>query len=187
MTIREIVTRKGRPSGQSSTGEEQRTIVSKVLRLVMDPWLDQIYYWLDLRTPPTPDAPKGHPNHGKVLSTVAFFFGLVGLAVFGQTVDRLCGGVERLLIVATKGAGPTLDVAALAQLVRACALTTAALLAYAALVFAMAFGIAGFRTWAMTRGGGAADALGRAAAAAMSSEVLARRQASEDGTYEATP
>ena len=142
---------------------------NRLLRWAVDPWMDYVFWRLDLNT-------GGRPNHGKVLSTIAFFFGLVGLGIFGTTTVRLCSAVERVLFLAMKGAVP-IDPAAIGQLVRACALTTAALLAYAALVFGMPFGLSGFKVWATTKGGGTTEALGQvgAAAAQTSAEIAARR------------
>jgi hypothetical protein len=179
------MTRQGRPSGEAPSGKESRSLVSQAMRFLVDPWLDQIYYWLDLRTPPTPGAPKGHPDHSKVLACIAFFFGLVGLAIFGREVVATCAAVYRLLTAATKGTA-VIDTAALGSLVKACAIMTAAWIAGAALIFAMAFGYSGFRTWAKTKGGGTTEALARAAEAVSHPEVVARRALS-DGTYEASP
>jgi hypothetical protein len=180
------MTRQGRPSGEAPGGKEHRALVSQAFRLLVDPWLDQAYYFLDLRHAPTPGAPKGHPDHQKVLATIAFFFGLVGLAVFGREVVETCAAVQRLVTLTAKGA-IAIDSAALQALVKACALMTAALLAYGGLVFSLAFGYAGFRTWAKTKGGGTTETLARAAEAAASPEIAARRALSEDQTYEATP
>jgi hypothetical protein len=180
------MTRQGRPSGEAPSGREHRALVSQAFRLLVDPWLDQVYYWLDLRTAPTPGAPKGHPDHQKVLATIAFFFGLVGLAIFGREVVVTCAAVVKLVFLIGKGA-VQLPTGELGTLLKACALMTAALLGYAALVFSLAFGYAGFRTWAKTKGGGTTETLARAAEAAASPEIAARRALSEDQTYEASP
>lgn len=178
------MTRQGRPSQELGGSLEHRTIISQIFRLLVDPWLDQLYYWLDLRRAPGPGAPKGYPDHNKVLSSVAFFFGLVGLAIFGREVVDTCAAVQRLVSVVSKGATP-IDAGALTALVKACALMTASLLAYAALVFGMAFGLSGFRTWAKSKAASShADALGRAAEAAAAPEIAARRELG--GDYEAT-
>lgn len=167
------MTRQGRSSGTSTTGTEQRTLVSQATRVLVDPWLDQLYYRLDLRQAPTNGDPKGHPDHSKVLSTIAFFFGLVGLAYFGTIVVRGCGAVERLALLIGKNA-ITLDPAVLGVLLKSCSIMTAALLAYAGLVFAMAFGLAGFRTWAKTRGGGTSDTLAQVGVAASFDSLAAQ-------------
>jgi hypothetical protein len=151
------------------TSANRRRWLNRVLRSTVDPPIDWIYWRLDLLN-------HGYPDHNKVLSSVAFFFGLVGLAIFGQTVVTTCAAVERLVFLVAKGAA-TVDGAGLGALVKACALMTAALLGYAALVFGMAFGLSGFRTWAKSRGGGTTEALGRVAAAAANPEVAARRVA----------
>jgi len=177
------MTRQGRPSGEAPSGREARTLVSQAFRLLVDPWLDQVYYRLDLRTAPTPSAPKGHPDHQKVLATIAFFFGLVGLAIFGREVVVTCAAIVKLAFLIGKGA-VQLPAGELGTLLKACALMTAALLGYAALVFSLAFGYAGFRTWAKTKGGGTTEALGKVAEAAVSPEVVARR--AQGGDFEVT-
>lgn len=159
-------------------------MVSKAFRLFVEPWLDLIYYYLDLRHPPTPDSPKGHPNHDKVLSSIAFFFGLVGLAIFGESVVTTCAAVERLVFLMAKGALPV-DAQAIGGLVKACALMTASLLAYGALVFGMAFSLSGFRTWAKTKGGGTTETLARAAEAVVNADIETRRRQG-GGDFEVT-
>jgi hypothetical protein len=97
------------------------------------------------------------------------------LALFGPAVIRTCE------VVTAAASDP--DTAAV--LVKACGLMLTALLAYGGLVFAMAFGLAGFRVWAKSRSAGTADALGRVAVAAASPEIAARRELGADD-YEVT-
>jgi hypothetical protein len=132
--------------------------VNRLLRNTIDPPLDWVCFRLDLNT-------NGRPNHSKVLSTIAFGFGLVGLAMFGKEVVETCGAVQRLVNLAAKGLVP-INAETLGPLVKSCALMTAALLAYAALVFGMPFGLSGFKVWASTKGGGTTESLSRAAEAA---------------------
>jgi hypothetical protein len=145
---------------------------NRLLRWAVDPWLDWVFFRLDLNT-------NGRPSHSKLLSTVAFFFGLIGLGMFGKEVVETCGAVQRLVNLAAKGLVP-IDVATLGPLVKSCALMTAALLAYAALVFGMPFGLSGFKVWASTKGGGTVDALGKTAEGVVNAEVAARRKIGGD-------
>jgi hypothetical protein len=152
---------------------QRRRLLNRVLRKTVDPLISWAFHWLDL------NDRDGRPNHSKILSTVAFGFGLVGLAMFGKEVVETCGAVQRLANLAAKGIVP-ISVDTLNPLVKSCALMTAALLAYAALVFGMPFGLSGFKVWASTKGGGTVDALGKTAATVANAEVAARRQIGGD-------
>jgi hypothetical protein len=163
-------------------GEEQRTRVGRFLRFFVAPWLDALYYWFDLRKSPSPGQRQGHPDHNKVLSTIAFFFGLIGVGMFGTATLSMCVAVLDLL--EGKNAIP-ITPEALSQLTKSCALMTTALLGYAALVFGMAFGLSGFRVWAKGKASAAtAEALGKVAAEAVNEQIAARRQ--QGGDYEVT-
>lgn len=128
-------------------GPNRRGVWSRLLRY----WLEPIYYWLDLRDR------FGRPDHGKIFSTVAFLFGLVGLAIFSPVVMEMCR-----------------------KAVPGCGMVLAAFLAMMALVFAMAFGLAGYRVWAKNKGGGTEEAL----TTAINAEIAARR--AQGGDYEVT-
>jgi len=138
---------------------QRRSWPGRFLRMVVDPWVNWVFWRLNL------DDGHGHPDHNKVMSSIAFFFGLVGLALFGTVVVRSCDAVERLVFLIGKNA-ISIGAGELGVLLKSCSVMTAALLAYAALVFGMAFGLSGFRTWAKTRGGGTAEALAQIGAAA---------------------
>lgn len=142
------------PQHVRSDGENRRGIWSRTLRY----WLEPVYYWWDLRDY------RGRPDHGKILSSVAFFFGLTGLAYFGPIVAQMCR---------TAQAG--------------CATALGFFLAYSVLVFAMAFGLAGFRAYVKYRGGGTAEGFTQIATteAKLAAEIVERRK--QGGDYEVTP
>lgn len=138
--------------GHKPGGAEARTLWSQLCRY----WLPPIYYFLDL------NDRTGRPNHGKVLSTVAFFLGCVGIVAAGTGVlreDSIKGHASEL----------------------------AWILAYSALVFSLPFGLSGFKVWASTKGGGTTEALARIGVADLqtSAEVAARR-AQGGGDFEVT-
>lgn len=110
------------------------------------------FYWLNLQ------GADGKPSHSKVLATAAFVFGLATLGAFGPVVVGLCG-----------------------RDAPGCALVLGFYLAYAALVFALPFGLAGYKAWAYSKGGGTVAAFQDIAA-----KAVAARRAQADGTYEAT-
>lgn len=157
--------RRGRPSGASPTGAERRRVMSAVFRGVFGPALDFVYHYLDLT------GRDGRPDHGKIFGSIAFGFGLIGLALFGPAVIRTCEAVTAAAIR---------DPETAAVLVKACGLMLTALLAYGGLVFAMAFGLAGFRVWAKSRAAGTSAALGQASSfEALATQAL--REVSPEG------
>lgn len=141
----------------------KRSRFGRLMRATLDPALDWVFYRFDL------NGPNGRPDHGKVLSTFAFFWGITVLTLAGPIVAELCRA----------GAA-------------GCGLALSMYLAFAALVFGMAFGAQGFRIWAKYRAGGTADALSETATATVRAqadvaiaEIQQRRAAG--GDYEATP
>lgn len=137
-------------------GVNKRTWLGRFLRVAVDPFIDYIYYRLDL------NGFNGKPSHSKVLSTVAFGIGCVGIITFGPVILQLCKDEK---------AG--------------CYMALGFFLAYAAFVFALPFGLAGYKTWAATKGGGTVEAFGSVATEA-AKHIAARRQQG-DGTFEASP
>lgn len=166
---------------QATGSMEYRTRVGRLLRWAVGPWLDALYYWFDLRQKPAPGERQGHPDHNKVLSTIAFFFGLVGVGMYGTATLDMCVAVHDLL---TGKVAIPIESAQLGIIVKACALMTTSLLAYAALVFGMAFGLSGFRVWAKSKGGGTSEAVAQVATEAVNAEVAARR--AQGGDFEVT-
>lgn len=129
-----------------------RSYFGRLMRNTLDPVLDWAYYRLDLN-----DA-QGRPDHGKVFSTVAFIWGIGVLTLAGPEVAVLCRA----------GAA-------------GCGLALSMYLAFAALVFAMAFGAQGFRIWAKYRGGGTTEAAGQVAASFEDAAKQALAEASPEG------
>lgn len=122
------------------------------MRATLDPVLDWVFYRLDL------NGPNGRPDHGKVFSTLAFLWGITILTLAGPEVALLCRA----------GAA-------------GCGLALSMYMAFAALVFAMAFGAQGFRIWAKYRGGGTTDAAGRVASSFEDAARQALAGASPEG------
>jgi hypothetical protein len=191
-----------RPSDPRSPGwhgDEKRTFVGRVLRATLDPVLDYVYFRLDL------NDTHFRPSHSKILSTVAFVVGLVGIVVvtgfvFGEGRAAAAQQAAQLTTIADSiRALPGQEARLAARLTDFAESVRIApehsglvpmlgfLLAYASLVFALPFGLAGFKAWAKTRGGGTTAAFARAAEAASRAraEILARRQQG-DGTFEVT-
>lgn len=135
---------------------DARTLVGRLLRRFVDPWVDYMYFRLDL------NDERGRPSHAKVMSTAAFLFGLVGLGAFGPLVLHLCE-VEAPGCVAALGF----------------------FLAYAALVFAMAFGLQGYRIWAKSKT--AQDTVSSFTDVAKATMDIAARRKAGGGTFEVTP
>ena len=180
-------------------GEEKRTFVGRFVRATLDPVLDYLYFRLDL------NDRHFRPSHSKVLSTVAFTIGLLGIVVattfvFGESRAAAAQQAAHLTAIADSvRAIPGHDVRLAAQLTAFADSVRVApehnghvaelgfLLAYASLVFALPFGLAGFKVWAQTKGGGTTAAFAHAAEAAVKAqaEIRARRQQS-DGTFEVT-
>ena len=96
------------------------------------------------------------PSHSKVTWTAAFAVGLV-LLVF----------MVHVILADHDTPTPT---------------ELTLILSYSALVFSLAGGLDGFKTWAKTRGGGTVDALEQTAAA-----EIQQRRASVGGDHEPTP
>src|SRR5258705_420411 len=72
------MTPTARPSDPRSPGwhgDEKRTLVGRLVRATLDPVLDYVYFRLDL------NDLHFRPSHSKVLSTVAFAIGLLGIVV----------------------------------------------------------------------------------------------------------
>lgn len=118
-----------------------RRLPNRFLRWAIDPWMDWLAYWLDLK------GRNGRPDHGKVLSTFAFFLGCTGIVASSS------------YLLIEKPSSPESMLAFI--------------LAYSALVFSLPFGLAGFKVWATTKGGGTVDA----AAATFEEQIAAALQA----------
>lgn len=153
---------RGHANPAAPGGKERRTWFGYFARMTFGPILLCLWYWLDL------NDPTGRPEHGKVLSAIAFFWGVVVLSTMAPFVADLCRESR-------PGCGSAMTF----------------FLAFATLVFAMAFSIEGFRIFSKYRGGGATDALAaaapaaeRAAAEVAVAEIQQRRSAG--GDYEAT-
>jgi len=192
-------TRPSDPRSPGWHGEEKRTLVGRFVRASLDPVMDYVYFRLDL------NDLHFRPSHSKVLSTVAFAIGILGIVVvtnfvFGEGRAAAAQHAAHLTAIADSvRALPTHDASLLAQLTAFADSARMApehdghvaelgfLLAYASLVFALPFGLAGFKVWAKTKGGGTTAAFARAAEAATKAqaEIMARRQRS-DGTFEVT-
>jgi hypothetical protein len=99
---------------------------------------------------------SGQPNHSKILSTFAFFLGCAGVVASSWYLL-----MHETTSVATFGF----------------------ILAYSALVFSLPFGLAGFKVWASTKGGGTVEAEAQVATAEIAA-IAARRQ--QGGDYEVT-
>lgn len=196
------MTTTARPSDPRSPGwhgEEKRTLVGRLVRATLDPVLDYLYFRLDL------NDLHFRPSHSKVLSTVAFGVGLLGIVVVTSFVfgEGRAAGMQQAAhltaIADSVRALPGQDLGLAAQLTAFADSARLApehnghvaelgfLLAYASLVFALPFGLAGFKVWAKTKGGGTTAAFAHAAEAAVKAqaEIMARRQQS-DGTFEVT-
>lgn len=143
-------------TSQRPENENKRTWLGRFLRIAVDPFIDYLYFRLDL------DGYDGRPSHSKVLSTVAFGIGCVGIIIFGPVVLQLC-----------KDEKP------------GCYAALGFFLAYAAIVFALPFGLAGYKTWASTKGGGTVETFG--AVATETAKTIAARRQQGDGTFEASP
>jgi hypothetical protein len=130
---------------------DHRRWQNRLLRWIVDPWMDWLYWRLDLNNR------LGHPDHGKVLSTFAFFLGCAGIVASSWYLLE-----HELTSVAAFGF----------------------ILAYSALVFSMPFGLSGFKVWATTKGGGTVDAASAIATTTINADVAARRQ--QGGDHEVT-
>jgi hypothetical protein len=162
------VTRRGRASGASPTGAEQRSLLSQVVRYFLDP----LVYYFNLQ------GSDGRPSHSKIFGAIAFFFGLPMIWLMFQTHVE---GKQAAMKLAQLGiAAPTNG----AELTFIISFTT--------LVFGAPFGLAFYRIYLSSKTATAqAQALGQAAVAGaqasaeISRAVTERRQLGE-GEYEVT-
>lgn len=113
-------------------GADRRTRWGRLWRYVLGPPL----YYFDCR------GPDGRPAHAKVLSTCAFFVGLVWVGFLLHHLLHLLAAEKPV-----PGWMATL------------------ILAFASLVFGLPYGLDGYKTWLKTKGGGTVEALGKAVVA----------------------
>ena len=168
---------RGTPARGSSGGRtldeggERRSWFGRLLRVFLEP----VYFWLDLR------GRDRRPSHTKIFGSVSF---ALGIGLLFRLWAHFFSEAEAVLPSGIRAPHPAGELGFL--------------LAFSFLVFALPYGLRGLNLWAMTRGGGTADVLRKAAEREpdriraqaeleRSVAAIAERRRQGGGDYEASP